>query len=134
MNRKKIDNIALDETQDKSAAAVKMVKDVKSLISTNFYEEIFDQVFDISDVKSLRIVNKVSGVVIAGFNDMTFPSDKLLSDYQRDAGITLTGSCIITLSKTHTLNGNFTVACVKYYKNTSNPTAHFIVISIMEWT
>ena len=138
MNQKKINNIALDETQYKSAAAVKMVKDVKSLISTNFYEERFDQVFDISDVKSLRIVSKVSGVVIAGFNDMTFPSDKLLSDYQTDAGITLTGSCIITLSQTHTLNGNFTVACVKYYKNTSNfmlkingsnPTAHFIVIN-----
>ena len=69
---------------------------------------------------------------------MTFPSDKLLSDYQADAGITLTGSCIITLTKIHTLDHKFTIACVKYYKNTSNfmfkingsnATAHFIVIN-----
>lgn len=69
---------------------------------------------------------------------MTFPSDKLLSDYQADAGTTLTGSCVITLTKTHTLEDNFTVACVKYYKNTSNfmfkinrsnAMAHFIVIN-----
>ena len=114
MNQKKINNIALDETQDKSAAAVKMVKDVKLLISTNFYEEIFDQVFDISDVKSLRIVSKVSDVVIAGFNGMTFPSDKLLSDYQTDGGITLHGPCFITLTKPHTINSNFAVSCVIY--------------------
>ena len=30
-----------------------------SLISTSLYGEIFDQVFDISDVKSLKIVSKV---------------------------------------------------------------------------
>lgn len=67
---------------------------------------------------------------------MIFPSDKLLSDYQADAGITFTGSCIITLTKTHTLNDHFTVAYVKYYENTSNfmfkingsSAAHFIVI------
>ena len=35
MNQKKINNIALDETQDESAATVKMVKGVKSLIRIN---------------------------------------------------------------------------------------------------
>ena len=111
-----------------------MVKDVKSLISTNLYEEVFD----ISDVKSLRIVGKVSGVVIAGFNGMTFSSDRMLTGYRADAGITLTGACLITLTKTHTLDDNFTAACVIYYENTSNflfringsnPMAQFIVIN-----
>lgn len=115
------------------------MKDVKSLIRTSLYGETFDQVSDISDVKSLKIVSKVSGVVIAGFNGMTFPSDKMLSDYQADAGITLHGTCIITLTKPQTLNSNFTVACVIYYENTSNllfkisesisSTAQFIVIN-----
>ena len=110
-----------------------------SLISTSLYGEIFDQVFDISDVKSLKIVSKVSDVVIAGFNGITFPNDKMLSDYQADAGITLHGTCVITLTKTHNLNSNFTVACVIYYENTSNylfkisesisPTVQFIVIN-----
>ena len=58
-------------------------------------------------------------VVIARSVGMTFPNDKLVSDYQADGGITLAGSCIITLTKTHALNDNFTVACVKYYENTS---------------
>ena len=76
VNPKKILNIALDENRSNSAATVKMVKDVKSLISKSLYEETFDQVFDISDVKSLKNVSKVSGVVIAGFVGMTFPNDK----------------------------------------------------------
>ena len=63
----------------------------------------------------------------------------MLSDYQADAGITLHGTCVITLTKTHTLNSNFTVACVIYYENTSNylfkisesisSTVQFIVIN-----
>lgn len=101
MNQKKLTNIQLDANDNNSAATVKMVKDVKSLISTGLYEEIFDQVFDIGDV------GKVSGIVIAGFVGIEFPSDKLLSDYQTDAGITLTGICSITLTKTHTLNQKF---------------------------
>ena len=35
MNQKKINNIALDEMQDESAATVKMVKGVKSFIRIN---------------------------------------------------------------------------------------------------
>ena len=76
------------------------------------------------DVKSFRIVGKVSGGVIAGFNGMTFPSDGLLSDYQANAGITLTGECLITLTKAHILNDNFTAACVTY-ENTTNFTVVF---------
>ena len=137
-NDNKLTNVSLDTTDNNSVATVKYVKDVKSLISTNLYEEIFDQVFDISEVKSLKIVCKVSGVVIAGFVGMTFPNDKLLSAYQADAEITLAGRCVIILTKTHTLNDNFTVACVIYYENTtnfmfringSNPMAQFIVIN-----
>ena len=60
MNRKKILNIAPDRSRNNSAATVRMVKDVESLISKSLCEEIFDQVFDISDVKSLKIVQKVS--------------------------------------------------------------------------
>lgn len=102
------------------------------------YEEIFDQVFDVSDVISLRIVGKVSGVDIAGFNGMTFPSDRMISDYQANAGITLTGVFLITPTKTHILNDNFTAACVTCYENTtnfmfkingSNPMAQFMVIN-----
>ena len=58
---------------------------------------------------------------------------------QMEEGITLHGTCIITLTKAHTLNDNFTVACVKYYTSTSiflfkisesiSFTAHFIVIN-----
>lgn len=89
------------------------------------------------DVKSFRIVGKVSGGVIAGFNGMTFPSDGLLSDYQANAGITLTGECLITLTKSHILNDNFTAACVTYENTTnflfkingSNPMAQFMVIN-----
>ena len=60
MNRKKILNIAPDRSRNNSAATARMVKDVESLISKSLCEEIFDQVFDISDVKSLKIVQKVS--------------------------------------------------------------------------
>ena len=81
MNRKKILNIAPDRSRNNSAATVRMVKDVESLTSKSLYEEIFDQVFDISEVKSLKIVQKVSIVVISGFVGMSFPEDKLLSDY-----------------------------------------------------
>ena len=56
MNRKKMLNIAPDRSRNNSAATVRMVKDVESLISKSLCEEIFDQVFDISDVKSLKIV------------------------------------------------------------------------------
>ena len=57
MNRKKMFNIApADRSRNNSAATVRMVKDVESLISKSLCEEIFDQVFDISDVKSLKIV------------------------------------------------------------------------------
>lgn len=140
MNRKKILNIAPDRSRNNSAATVRMVKNVESLISKSLYEEIFDQVSDISDVKLLKIVQKVSGVVISGFVGMSFPEDKLSSDYQTDAGITLHRPCIITLTKPYTLNSNFTVACVIYYENTSNflfkitqaissLTAQFIVIN-----
>ena len=44
----------------------------------------------------------------------------MLSDYQTEAGITLHGPCFITLTKPHTINSNFTVACLIYYENTSN--------------
>ena len=37
------------EGRNNSAATVRMVKDEESLISKSLYEEIFDQVFDISD-------------------------------------------------------------------------------------
>ena len=60
MNRKKILNTAPDRSRNNSAATVRIVKDVESLISKSLCEEIFDQVFDISDVKSLKIVQKVS--------------------------------------------------------------------------
>ena len=137
MNQKKLTNIQVGANGNDSATTLKTVKDVKSLISTSLFEEIFDQVFDINDVKSLKIVGKVSVIVIAGFVGMEFPSDKLLSDYQTGVGITLTGICSITLTKTHTLNNNFTVSCVTYYTNTTNclfkirqsvsSTAHFTV-------
>lgn len=108
---------------------------VKSLIITNLYEEIFDQVFNVSDVKSLRIVGKVSGVDIARFNGMTFPSDRLISDYQANAGITLTGRvCLITPTKTHILNDNFTAACVTYHENTTDLILWLnLWLSIIEW-
>ena len=38
------------------------------------------------------------------FDGMTFPSDRLISDYQANAGITLTGVCLITPTKTHISN------------------------------
>ena len=142
MNRQRIFNIAPDRSRNNSAPTVRMVKDEESLISKSLYEEIFDQVFDISDVKSLKIVQKVSGVVISGFVGMSFPEDKLLSDYQTDAGITLHGPCFITLTKPRTINSHFAVSCVIYiyYENTSNVllkitqaisslTAQFIVIN-----
>ena len=47
LNGNKLTNVSLDRNDDNSEATVKMVKDVKSLISTNLYNEIFDQVFDI---------------------------------------------------------------------------------------
>ena len=40
MNRKKILNIAPDRSRNNSTAAVRMVKDVESLISKSLYEEI----------------------------------------------------------------------------------------------
>ena len=40
MNRKKILNIAPDRSRNNSAVAVRMVKDVESLISKSLYEEI----------------------------------------------------------------------------------------------
>ena len=142
MSRQRIFNIAPDRSRNNSAPTVRMVKDEESLISKSLYEEIFDQVFDISDVKSLKIVQKVSGVVISGFVGMSFPEDKLLSDYQTDAGITLHGPCFITLTKPRTINSHFAVSCVIYiyYENTSNVllkitqaisslTAQFIVIN-----
>ena len=49
MNRQRILNIAPDRSRNNSAATVRMVKDEESLISKSLYEEIFDQVFDISD-------------------------------------------------------------------------------------
>lgn len=64
---------------------------------------------------------------------MTFPSDRLISDYQANARITLKIS-----TKTHISNENFTAACVTYYENTtnfmfkingSNPMAQFMVIN-----
>ena len=67
---------------------------------------------------------------------MTFPSDRLISDYQANARITLTGVCLKTPTKTHFSNDNFTAACVTYYENTtnfmfkingSNPMAQFMV-------
>ena len=69
---------------------------------------------------------------------MTFPSDRMISDYQANAGITLTGVFLITPTKTHILNDNFTAACVTCYENTtnfmfkingSNPMAQFMVIN-----
>ena len=48
MNRQRILNIAPDRSRNNSAATVRMVKDEESLISKSLYEEIFDQVFDIS--------------------------------------------------------------------------------------
>ena len=90
MNQKKIFNIAPDRGRNNSAATVRLFKDVESLISKSWYEDIFDQVFDISDVKSLKIVQKVSSVVIDGFVGISFPEDKFLSDYQNDAGIIYT--------------------------------------------
>ena len=69
---------------------------------------------------------------------MTFPSDRLISDYQANARITLTGVCLKTPTKTHFSNDNFTAACVTYYENTtnfmfkingSNPMAQFMVIN-----
>ena len=72
---------------------------------------------------------------------MSFPEDKLLSDHQTDAGITLHGACFITLTEPHTINSNFTLVCAIYHENTSNVlfkmtqaisslTAQFIVIEI----
>ena len=52
MNRQRILNIAPDRSRNNSAATVRMVKDEESLISKSLYEEIFDQVFDISDAVS----------------------------------------------------------------------------------
>ena len=99
MNQKKIFNIAPDRSRNNSAATVRLFKDVEPLISKSWYEEIFDQVFDISDINSLKIVQKVSGVVIDGFVGMSFPEDKLLSDYQNDAGIIIHRPCFIPLTK-----------------------------------
>ena len=45
MNQKKINNIALDEMQDESAATVKMVKGVKSFIRINSWGNIWSGIW-----------------------------------------------------------------------------------------
>ena len=66
MNRQRIFNIAPDRSRNNSAPTVRMVKDEESLISKSLYEEIFDQVFDISDVKSLKLFKKFLVLLFPG--------------------------------------------------------------------
>ena len=56
MNRKKILNIAPDETKNNSVATVKMVKDLKTKLSphtkNNAYRKIFEEFYDFSDASN----------------------------------------------------------------------------------
>ena len=68
MNRKKILNIAPVRT--KSAATVKMVKDLETKLSpytkNNVYREIFEEFYDLSDASNYKITIGVSGIMVSG--------------------------------------------------------------------
>ena len=78
MNAKKILNITLDKTYSKSAATVKMVSDLETTIypytNNNVYREIFEHIYDFSDVSNCKLTIGVSGITFTGINpNLTFP-------------------------------------------------------------
>ena len=110
-NNKKIFNIALDESQDTSAATVGMVKGLNPFTKNYVYRYYFEEFYDFSVAYNYRLIKSTSSVVFNSLlPNITFPN-KHLSDIRKD-GLNVNN---FTINFTPYVNfTNFTL-CVVFY-------------------
>ena len=68
-NNKKIFNIALDKSQDTSAATVGMVKDLIPFTTNYVYRRYFGEIYDFTDANNYGLNRRSSGIIINALND-----------------------------------------------------------------
>ena len=110
-NNKRILNIALDKTQDKSAATVGMVKELIPFTTNNVYRQYFEEFYDFTDANIYGLNKTSSGVVINSLHpNITLPN-KNLADIKKD-GLNITKYTI-----TFNPSGNFRnyTLCMVFY-------------------
>ena len=110
-NNKRILNIALDKTNNSSAATVGMVKELIPFTTNHVYRQYFEEFYDFTDANIYGLNKTSSGVVINSLHpNITFPN-KHLVDVKKD-GLNITNYTI-----TFTPSGNFTnfTLCIVFY-------------------
>lgn len=66
------------DTENFSAATVKMVKDIIPFTKSNLYRDFFEEIYDCSDVRNYKITKGASGVTFTGVNpNVSFPTKDL---------------------------------------------------------
>ena len=111
-NNKRISNIALDKTQNTSAATVGMVKELIPFTTNHVYRKYFEEFYDFTDANIYGINKASSGVVINSLvPNISFPN-KHLSDIKKE-GLNITNYTInFNPSSNFT---NFTLCIVFYH-------------------
>ena len=110
-NNKKILNIALDKTQDKSAATVKMVKELIPFTTNNVYRQYFEEFYDFTDANIYGLNKTSSGVVINSLHpNITLPN-KNLADIKKD-GLNITN---YTITFNPSVNFRNYTLCMVFY-------------------
>ena len=110
-NNKKILNIALDRSNDTSAATVGMVKELIPFTTNYVYRQYFEEFYDFTDANIYGISSTSSGVVINSLHpNITLPN-KHLSDIKK-GGLNVNNYTI-----NFTPSGNFTnyTLCIVFY-------------------
>ena len=83
-NNKKIFNIALDKTNNSSAATVGMVKELIPFTTNYVYRQYFEEFYDFTDANIYGLISTSSGVVINSLHpNITLPN-KYSSDIKKD--------------------------------------------------
>ena len=110
-NNKRIFNIALDKTNNSSAATVGMVKELFPFTKNYVYRRYFEEFYDFTDANIYGLSSTSSGVVFNSLiPNITFPN-KYLSDIRKE-GLNITNYTI-----NFTPSGNFTnyTMCIVFY-------------------
>ena len=110
-NNKRIFNIALDKTNNSSAATVGMVKELIPFTTNHVYRQYFEEFYDFTDANIYGLSSTSSGVVINSLHPNINLPNKHLSDIRKD-GLNITNYTI-----NFTPSGNFTnyTLCLIFY-------------------
>ena len=110
-NNKRILNIALDKTNNSSAATVGMVKELIPFTTNHVYRQYFKEFYDFTDANIYGINKSSYGVVINSLHpNISFPNKQLV-DIRKD------GLNVNNYTITFNPSGNFTnfTLCIVFY-------------------